>query len=224
MAMTTNHTILALETSVAQATMILANESGILSQKSFRSERSQECDLFTPLLDLLSKLPSDEKLSAVVIGIGPGSYNGTRVGIATAQAIAQVHGCRVAGLCSFEGVPEAFLNETIWAVGDARRDSYFLMPIQNGRAQIPPKLLDKEEFSRFLARCEGPKVTFEPLQRLPENIDCLESHSNAEGLLKSWLARSSAEQEDLLNMPVEAFYLRPPHITKSKKSEPTDSS
>jgi tRNA threonylcarbamoyladenosine biosynthesis protein TsaB len=217
MPMIKNHIILALETSVAQATMILTSESGILSQKSFRSERSQECDLFTPLLDLLSKIPSGEKLSAVVVGIGPGSYNGTRVGIAAAQAIAQVHGCRVAGLCSFEGVPEAFLNETIWAVGDARRDSYFLMPVQNGRAQIPPKLLDREEFSILLAQCEGPKVTFETLQRLPENIDCLESHSDAEGLLKSWLARSPEEQEDLLNMPVEAFYLRPPHITKSKK-------
>ncbi|HBI32749.1 MAG: tRNA (adenosine(37)-N6)-threonylcarbamoyltransferase complex dimerization subunit type 1 TsaB [Verrucomicrobiaceae bacterium] len=219
MAITKNHTILALETSVAQATMILANESGILSQKSFRSERSQECDLFTPLLDLLSKLPSDTKLSAIVVGIGPGSYNGTRVGIATAQAIAQVHGCRVAGLCSFEGVPEAFLNKTIWAVGDARRDSYFLMPVQNGRAQIPPKLLDKEEFSIRLAKCEGPKVTFESPERLPENIGCLESHSSAGGLLKSFLARSPEEQEDLLNVPIEAFYLRPPHITKSKKTE-----
>ena len=87
-----NHIILALETSVAQATMILTSESGILSQKSFRSERSQECDLFTPLLDLLSKIPSGEKLSAVVVGIGPGSYNGTRVGIATAQAIARLGG------------------------------------------------------------------------------------------------------------------------------------
>jgi tRNA threonylcarbamoyladenosine biosynthesis protein TsaB len=217
MPMTKKHTILALETSVAQATMILANASGILSQKSFRSERSQECDLFTPLQNLLSELPSDEKLSAVVVGIGPGSYNGARVGIAAAQAIAQVHGCRVAGLCSFEGVPEAFVNETIWALGDARRDSYFLMPIQNGQAQIPPKLLEEEEFSRLLAQCEGPKVTFESPERLPENVDCLESHSTAEGLLKSWLARSPEEQENLLNLPVEAFYLRPPHITKSKK-------
>ena len=205
MAMTKNHTILALETSVAQATMILANESGILSQKSFRSERSQECDLFTPLLDLLSKFPSDEKLSAVVVGIGPGSYNGTRVGIATAQAIAQVHGCRVAGLCSFEGVPEAFANETIWALGDARRDSYFLMPIQNGRAQIPPKLLDREEFSILLATCKGPKITFEPPQRLPEDIDCLESHSNAEGLLKSWRAPAPQKQEDLQKKTREAL-------------------
>ena len=216
--MSKNRPILVLETSVTQATMILALENGSLSEKSFRSERSQECDLFTPLQDLLTELNSNEKLSAVVVGTGPGSYNGARVGIAAAQAIAQVHGCRVAGLCSFEGVPEARFNETIWAVGDARRDTYFLMPVHNGRAQIPPKLLNKEEFPLELARCKGPQVTFESLERLPPDVDCLESHSTAEGLLKSWLARSQEEQENLLNTSLEAFYLRPPHITNSKKS------
>lgn len=218
MAMTKNHPILALETSVTQATLILADESGIRARKSFQSERSQECDLFGPLQEILGNLSDNEKLSAIVIGTGPGSYNGARVGIAAAQAIAQVHGCQVAGLCSFEGVAEVENNDTVWAVGDARRGSFFLMPIQNGRAQTPPRLLEETEFLSQLARCEGPKVTFESPGRLPEGVECRESHSSAEGLLRSWIARSTEEQELLLKTPVEAFYLRPPHITKSKKA------
>lgn len=217
MATTKNQLILALETSVTRATLILADEGGIRARKSFQSERSQECDLFGPLQELLANLSDNEALSGIIVGTGPGSYNGARVGIAAAQAIAQVHGCRVAGLCSFEGVPEASGNETVWAVGDARRGSYFLMPVQNGRAQTPPRLLEEEEFLAELARCEGPKVTFESSDRLPEEVDCYESQSDAEGLLIAWLARSTEEQETLLNTSVEAFYLRPPHITKSKK-------
>ncbi len=218
MAMTTNHPILALETSVTQATLILADESGVRARKSFQSERSQECDLFGPLQEILGNLSDNEKLSAIVIGTGPGSYNGARVGIAAVQAIAQVHGCRVAGLCSFEGVAEVENHDTVWAVGDARRGSYFLMPVENGRAQTPPRLLEEEQFLAELAHCDGPKVTFESPERLPEGVDCVESQSSAEGLLNAWLARSPAEQEHLLNASVEAFYLRPPHITKSKKS------
>lgn len=216
----TDEWILVLETSVTNATLVLAKNDALFAQRSFSSERSQECDLFAPLSNLLSELPEGEKLSAIVIGTGPGSYNGARVGIATAQAIAQVHHCRVAGLCSFEGVPEASSNDTIWAVGDARRGSFFLMPVKNGRAQIPPSLLGEEEFLKKISGCPGPKVTFESPDRLPDGVGCLESHSTAEGLLNSWLSRSSEEKENLLATPVEAFYLRPPHITKSKKTPP----
>ena len=210
--------ILALETSVTHATLLLARGHEIITQQAFSSERSQECDLFAPLKSILAELPEDQRLSQIVIGTGPGSYNGARVGIATAQAIAQTHGCRVAGLCSFEGVPGVSENETTWAVGDARRGSYFLMPVIKGRAQIPPLLLEENDFLARLTECEGPRITFESPDRLPKGVNCTETRSTAEGLLKSWLARSPEEQEILLNTPTEAFYLRPPHITKSKKT------
>ncbi len=209
--------ILTLETSVTNATLLLAKNGQVFAQSSFTSERSQECDLYAPLQDLLSKMPEDARLSAIVIGTGPGSYNGARVGIATAQAIAQVHHCRVAGLCSFEGVPEILENENACAIGDARRGAYFLIPFMNGGHQTPPQLLEEEAFLKALANYPGPKVTFESPDRLPTAIDCTQSHSTAEGLLKAWLHRSESEKEALLNTPTEAFYLRPPHITKSKK-------
>lgn len=214
--MTDNWT-LALETSVTNATLLLAKNDEHFASRSFSSERSQECDLFGPLTSILAELPEGERLSTIIIGTGPGSYNGARVGIATAQATAQVHQCRIAGLCSFEGVAEASQNDTLWAIGDARRGSYFLMPVMNGRAQTPPRLLDESEFLAQLADCPGPKVTFESPDRLPDGIDCLESHSNATGLLQAWLTRTPEEKETLLNTPTEAFYLRPPHITKAKK-------
>ena len=204
--------LLVLETSVTNATLLLARNGEIFAERAFSSERSQECDLFPPLRDLLDELPAGESLSAVVIGTGPGSYNGARVGIATAQALAQTHQCRVAGLCSFEAI------EGSWAIGDARRGSYFLLPLVQGRAQIPPELLEEQEFLARLATCEGPKVTFESPDRLPNGLEVTQTESTATGLLKSWLTRTPGEQAVLLNTPTEAFYLRPPHITKSKKA------
>jgi tRNA threonylcarbamoyladenosine biosynthesis protein TsaB len=210
--------ILTLETSVTNATLLLAQDGHIFAQSSFTSERSQECDLYGPLQELLAQIPNGAKLSAIVIGTGPGSYNGARVGIAAAQAIAQVHHCRVAGVCSFEAVPEISRSKTAWAIGDARRGSFFLMPIMNGRTLAPPQLLEEAEFLAALADCPGMRITFESPDRLPAGVDCTQSASTAEGLLAAWLDRSESEREALLETPTEAFYLRPPHITKSKKS------
>jgi tRNA threonylcarbamoyl adenosine modification protein YeaZ len=204
--------LLVLETSVTNATLLLSRNGEIFAERAFSSERSQECDLFPPLRDLLDELPAGESLSAIIIGTGPGSYNGARVGIATAQALAQTHQCRVAGLCSFEAI------EASWAIGDARRGSYFLLPLVKGRAQIPPELLEEQEFLTRLAICEGPRVTFESPDRLPGGIEVTQAESTATGLLKSWLTRTPGEQTVLFNTPTEAFYLRPPHITKPKKA------
>jgi tRNA A37 threonylcarbamoyladenosine modification protein TsaB len=168
---------------------------------------------------VLAELPSDQSLSSIIVGTGPGSYNGARVGIAAAQAIAQVHSCGVAGLCTFEGVPLAREHKIAWAVGDARRGSFFVMPIINGRVTSAPELLGETEFLDQLATCEGPKVTFESPGRLPGKDEILETSSMAKNLVKVWLARTPEEQQFLQNIPVEAFYLRPPHITKSKKNQ-----
>lgn len=209
--------ILAIETSVASATLALACDGVIEAGRSFYSERSQECDLFPPLRELLGELPTGRKPATVVVGTGPGSYNGARVGIAAAQSIAQFHECPVVGICSFEGVEAALNHPAAWAVGDARRESFFILPLVNGRVRTPPKLLGKDEFLRELNDLQGPRITFESPDRLPAGTKATESHSTACGLVQAWQARSREEQLALQTAPVEAFYLRPPHITKSNK-------
>jgi hypothetical protein len=124
----------------------------------------------------------------------------------------------VAGLCSFEGVEEIIDTSVAWAVGDARRGSFFILPLNNGRAQTPPRLLEESAFCETLSGLEGPKVTFESVDRLPPGCGAVECRPTARGLLQSWLKRSSEEREDLCSVLPEAFYLRPPHITRSRKT------
>lgn len=212
-----NEWILAIETSVTDATLALSRNGQITASQNFSSERAQECDLFAPLQEILTQIPSGENLTGIIVGTGPGSYNGARVGIAAAQALAQVHRCGVAGLCSFEGVAAVHEMTSAWAVGDARRGSFFVMPLVNGRITSAPELLGEADFQTRLAQCEGPKVTFESPARLPPGHQITEATSTAKILVKSWLTRSPTEKEALQAIPAEAFYLRPPHITKSKK-------
>ncbi len=199
---------LAMETSVPEATLALARDSEVVARAEFSSERSQEVDLFGPLQEILTALPEGEQLSAVVIGTGPGSYNGARVGIAAGQAIAQVHGCGVAGLCSFEAVPNL-----IWAAGDARRGSFYLMKI--GEA---PVLYEQGDFLAKLAECAGEVGTFESVEKLKCPAGSVTQVTpTAEELLTAWRQKSAEEKAALMAIPAEAFYIRPPHITVSKK-------
>jgi len=209
--------ILAIETSVTEASLALFGNDELVAEEAFTSERSQECDLFAPLGRILAKVPKQEGLQAVVVGTGPGSYNGARVGIAAAQAIAQTHHCGVAGLCSFEGVDLVHQNPQSRAVGDARRGSWFIIEILDGRIASDPQLLNQSEFLDEVSGSTSPLITFESPDRLPGEVPAKEVTSSAATLIQSWLSRSIEEQEKLLKVPPEAFYLRPPHITKSKK-------
>ena len=92
---------LAIETSVATGSVALWRDGCIVLERSFLAGRKPSATLWPALEEVMAEV---RDLTAIVVGTGPGSYNGTRVGIAAAQGIALVHGCGVAPLCSFEGV------------------------------------------------------------------------------------------------------------------------
>lgn len=200
-----SETILVMETSTVDATLLLSQGEKVIAQQAFRSERSQEVDLIQPLKGLLAVLGESAQLSGVVVGTGPGSYNGARVGIAVAQAVGQIHGCPVAGLCSFQGVGK--MNAI--PVGDARRGGFFHLD-ETGQ----PVVLTREE---FVCWADGRQNlgTFDPVDKLP--VPVLGLRSTAEGLLMSWLQLQDEERKEAYRKGPSVFYVRPPHITKSKK-------
>lgn len=206
---------LVLETTTPQATVLLAKGEEKVAQETFFSERSQEADLFDPLQKVLAEL-GEEKLGTVVVGTGPGSYNGARVGIAVAQAIAQVHHADVVGISSIEGMP-CWQTTDGWAVGDARRRLFFHQRIENGRQDGDVVLLKQDIFNIWRAQRSSTELfAFEKL-RYPEFQDVALSPPDAETLWQSWSTRSATEKATLQQTPVEATYLRPPNITPSRK-------
>ena len=161
-------------------------------------------------------------LAAIVVGIGPGSYNGSRVGIAGAQGIALVHGCPVAPICSFEGV--ATTTQKALAIGDARRGSFSLQKIEGGRTAGDFSLVDLAGLQTAIAAStqEGHEVfSFDPAERFPvgEHLQgsVLRRQSSASLLAQAFANRTSEEQQALCNTLPEPFYLRDPHITVGKR-------
>ncbi|MGB6223726.1 tRNA (adenosine(37)-N6)-threonylcarbamoyltransferase complex dimerization subunit type 1 TsaB [Haloferula sp.] len=207
--------ILAIESSTPRASLALLRESRVIFERSFESDRNHNAAMFAPLQEALAALES-ESLDAVIIGTGPGSYSGTRVGIAAGQGVAMVHACPAVGLSSLlaAGVAEGV------AVGDARRGSAWWAEITPGK--LPqPAMLPTEALEEQLVGT-GQIFTFEDLEKLslPNEITVQRLQPNAVLLAEAWLDLPQAARDELSNVPPQPAYLRPPHVTAAKQGHP----
>ena len=98
--------ILAIETSVPEASIALWSDGDWLFEAEFVSDRNHNSMVFEPLAEALALLEGRE-LSTVLVGTGPGSYSGTRIGIAAAQGLAIAKSCPAAGIGSIAATPPA---------------------------------------------------------------------------------------------------------------------
>ncbi len=115
--------ILAIETATARGGVAVVRDGGVVFERHFVSERSHNSQLFAPLSEALRLYSSD--LRCIVVGIGPGSYTGARIGIAAAQGLGLSRDVPVIGLLSVLA-PEAAEEPPEFVVcGDARRGKFF---------------------------------------------------------------------------------------------------
>jgi tRNA threonylcarbamoyl adenosine modification protein YeaZ len=218
--------ILCLETSTPRASIAILRGTNVLFEAAFTSDRSHNATLFEPLEQALKVLPSGEKLGAVVVGTGPGSYSGTRVGIAAAQGVAMIHGCPAVGVSSLSAVPMESAAAAV-AIGDARRGSAWWTLVESGTPVADPQLLPVTELERILiARLEQDCHLFslEPVDRIGLSGTLTGKVStgipDAIGVGRAWQALSAEMRRELEATPVQPVYLRPPHITEAKGGHP----
>lgn len=204
--------VLAIECSTPRASLAVVKDGVVVFEGGFESDRHHNAVLFEPLQAAMAAADG-ERFDEIVVGTGPGSYSGTRVGIAAAQGVGLVHGCRVVGLSSLLalGLDDALV------VGDARRGSAWWVRLGSG---LPlPEVVDAAELP---ARIDGPVHALEDLARLrlPEEVEVRRVTPTATALEAAWRGLDEATRERLRAEPPQPAYLRPPHITEAKKGHP----
>jgi tRNA threonylcarbamoyladenosine biosynthesis protein TsaB len=214
-----------IESSTPRASLALLRGSALVFEESFTGDRSHNALLFAPLQRALACLEPGERLETVVIGTGPGSYSGTRVGIAAGQGVALVHGCPAVGLSSLLAVPPA--EREALAIGDARRGSAWRVGIAGGNLLGEPELCPVAVLEAELGQAmeKGvPGFSLESVARLGLAPDLAGwvtvEHPEAHRLAAAWLGLSGGEIARLSALPPQPVYLRPPHITEAKGGHP----
>lgn len=172
--------------------------------------------LFGPLGEIVSeygKLTFD----AILVGSGPGSYSGTRVGIAAAQGAALVAGCKAVAVPSILATGEALSGKPCLAVGDARRGAFWTARINEHQLQQAPELTDRIGFDQALELAKENELKIFSFETI-RDTEIPRSLPSASGLWKAWRSASPNDRAIWAGAIPQPIYLAPPHITASKKA------
>lgn len=191
--------ILALELSAPQGSIAWREDDGVRADVSFANDRQHSGAFFENVRAFLGRFGNPER---IVVGLGPGSYAGTRIAIATATGLAAATGASLCGLPSICAMPTE--ADEYGVIGDARRQTFFWAHVRARECIDGPQLLSEDELREKLKTCAWPVLTTEVLAAFPEATVVQPS------------ARVLADIEPATSAPLEPIYLRAPHITQSK--------
>jgi len=198
--------ILALELSTTRGSLAWLDEDTADLTRDWRNDRKNSGALFENLADVTGKLgPPD----TIIVGLGPGSYAGTRIAISAAIGLQVSSSARLIGFPSICAMDSDAQEYTV--IGDARRNSFFFAHIRANNLVQDPTLFSESELRSNLDKIEitTPVFTSDPLPqfaraalRFPSAIV---------------LARLAREPQRSFSLPLlEPIYLREPHITIPK--------
>jgi len=112
--------ILAFDTATSVATVALVRDGTVLGEATAVPVRVLEAA--DRLLDAAGAEPGD--LGALVVGVGPGSFTGVRIGVATARGLALALDVEVAGVSTLDAL--ALGADGVVPVIDAKRHEVFV--------------------------------------------------------------------------------------------------
>ncbi len=202
--------VLALELSTRQGGVAWLSDSNQDWVQTFGNDRKHSGLFFETLEHCLNEFGHPD---AIVVGLGPGSYAGIRIAIATAI------GLRAALAAKLIGIASACAIETdapqYCVVGDARRQSFFLGRVSNNRLLDEPSLHSIAELKTIISEISEPVFCSELLPEFP----MAELAYPSARLLAKVASERISEMPD--SQSLEPIYLRGPHITVPKDAANT---
>ncbi len=195
--------VLALELSSPVGSVAFCDEEGERDLRAFPADRKDSGFFYENLSAIYQEFGHPD---LIVVGLGPGSYAGVRIAIATALGLKLAAGARLLGLPSICAVERA---EYLF-VGDARRNSFFFAHVKEGRCLEGPTLASAEETERRMS--EAPHLPVVATQPLPPFAHVMVENPSALRLVELASGHDWGTER-----PLEPIYLREPYITTPRK-------
>jgi tRNA threonylcarbamoyladenosine biosynthesis protein TsaB len=196
---------LAFELSSRQGSIALMEDDAVSFEQTFANDRKHSGLFFENLDRCVQEFGAPD---AIVVGLGPGSYAGVRIAIATAV------GLRTAPRATLCGVPSICALEVeareYCVVGDARRQSFFLARVRDGAVIEGPDLHSASELETMIRDASVPIYSFESLSQFPQSLVAFPAARKLAQLARA----RDGEIADTGSL--EPIYLYAPHITVPK--------
>ncbi|MFL6594355.1 MAG: tRNA (adenosine(37)-N6)-threonylcarbamoyltransferase complex dimerization subunit type 1 TsaB [Chthoniobacterales bacterium] len=197
--------VLALELSSTRGSVALLQHGNEVLVREFPNDRHDSAAFFEAVAEMSQ---NNSGLDSIVVGLGPGSYAGTRIAISTATGLRFATGATLVGLpsiCAFD-VPD----REYCAVGDARRKSFWIAMIRDAVCVEMPQLVNESELRARLGALHARAYSSESLPQFASVVPAFPSARR--------LARISfSDHPNIAPSPLQPLYLREAHITVSKQ-------
>jgi tRNA threonylcarbamoyladenosine biosynthesis protein TsaB len=197
--------ILALELSTSRGSLAWLDDEVELVRE-WPNDRKNSAAFFENLEAVTRKVGNPER---IIVGLGPGSYAGTRIAISAAI------GLQVSSRARLTGFPSICVMgcdaDEYCAIGDARRKSFFFARIRGHEISEGPTLYSESEMKSQLDKLDSTMPTFSS-DSLPQFDRVVIRYPSA--LVLARVARES--HRSFFSPPLEPIYLREPHITVPK--------
>jgi tRNA threonylcarbamoyladenosine biosynthesis protein TsaB len=194
---------LALEMSTAQGSIAWREGDKVLFDGRFAADRKHSGAFFENVQQCLERFGRPEK---IVVGLGPGSYAGVRIAIATALGLRSATKAKLAGIPSICALDVKAADYCV--IGDARRGTFFFAAIEGGKLIEGPILQTLTELEAKIGESTLPVYASEPLPQFPVAKLAYPSASGLEEIAGLYA--------DNIDGALEPIYLREPHITVAK--------
>src|ERR1043166_941620 len=199
--------ILALDLSSARGSIAFLSGDKIEFHREWPNDRKNSGPFFEHLREVQKQFG---KPDTIVVGLGPGSYAGTRIAVSAAIGLQIASKAQLLGypsICAIDcDAPEYCV------IGDARRNSFFYARVCDRNLAEGPTLISEAELRTKLVKLDK-KMSIFTTEKLPQ-FERAELRYPAARMLAQ-LANDS--NRVFAQPPLEPMYLREPHITVPKK-------
>jgi tRNA threonylcarbamoyladenosine biosynthesis protein TsaB len=211
--------ILALELSSARGSLALFNVGNVDFFREWQNDRKNSGPFFEYLAEVQKEFG---KPDIIIVGLGPGSYAGTRITISAAIGLSFGGTTSVSSgrdgarpsirLIGFPSICAIECDASEYCViGDARRQTFFFARVNENDLIEGPTLMTEAELREKLDKVDR-KMSIFATERLPQFRVSIRYPS------AKILARLANESvRNFAQPPLEPIYLREPHITIPKK-------
>ena len=199
--------LLGFDLSTRRGSIALVNGGKILCACGWPNDRRNSAPFFAALDGIIREHGAPE---AIVVGLGPGSYTGTRIAISAAIGLQATTGAALTGLSSLSSISEE--NEYI-VIGDAKRASFFFATISGGLFATELDLLSQNEMNERIS-----SITTIPIYTSDELPQFTEVQLRFP-LARLLCLRAQRFPQNLARAPLAPIYLREPHITTPRPAQ-----
>lgn len=226
--MNEKHKILAFDTSSERGSVALLEDGTLRAELRSNTAAGHSALLLEAVNFLLERTKWElNDLTLIAAGMGPGSFTGIRIGVATGIGLAQSLGIPFAGVSGLDVLAHraAYLNGRIGVLLDARRSQFYFGEYKSKNGKFSrlgkPALIDVSDIKKYLMNTDWITGDMGEDNVREQSFPCETRWVPVDLFLAEGIGRLGFENKrswrfgDFLT--VEPLYIRPPDAVKNRR-------